>query len=344
MRADRFYCAGLLAAVILSPLDVPQACAFLHFGNGVASKWGEDTAVGTGATVTWSFVTDGTTVDPDFEGVGVIGGSDISQLRTLIDTNHGEGSFDGAIQRAFDTWSAVADIEFVQVADPGTTMAAPGSVTPNIRIGAYQPDPEHAFFHSGARAFGPPGFIVDPEVDFPESGDIFFNLNGTSAGGQQTPFHIAEGVEDVTPVDVFNFGDDLEGLFLHELGHAAIGLDHPPWDGENPDRRVMYVGDFAEPDAPFCCTALNRELHSDDIAGARFVYGLKADYDEDQDVDGNDFLLWQRDLSLGEFSAWQANYGAENVSAQLTGIPEPEAALLCALGILLIASTRQIYF
>lgn len=339
MRCDRVLCLSLFVGAVLTSLGQLTAHAFVHIGNGVASKWGDPT-VGTGATVTWSFVAEGTTVDPDFDGVKVVGGSSIAQLRSLIDTDAGEGEFDAAIQRAFDTWSAVADIEFVQVTDPGTPMAAPGSVTPNLRIGAFQPDPTHAFFNSGAFALGPPGFIVNPAVDFPESGDIFFNLNGAAGGGQQSPFHIAVGTEDETPVDFFNFGDDLEGLFLHELGHAAIGLAHPPWDGETPDHRVMYVGDFSNLDAPFCCTALNRELHPDDIAGAQFVYGLKADFDDDTDIDGADFLAWQRNPGLGNLADWQANYGSNSPTVSATTVPEPTSALLSFLALVAAASVR----
>ena len=102
------------------------AQAFVHIGQGVASKWGS-TTVGEGAVVTWGFGPDGTTVDPNFRidpfgfpnDVGVVGGSNITQLRNLIDGNHGVGSFDAAIQSAFDTWAEIADIEFVQVVEAG---------------------------------------------------------------------------------------------------------------------------------------------------------------------------------------------------------------------------------
>jgi len=344
------------------------AAAFVHIGQGVASKWG-DTQVGTGAVVTWAFVLDGTTIDPDFridpfgspDDVGAVGGSNISQLRSLIDTNHGAGEFDAAVQRAFATWSAVADINFVQVVDTGDPVAAPGSVTPNIRIGAFAPLVGHFFERTGAVGFGPPGFIVNPEIDFPESGDILFNLNGTKFGGQQSPFHIAPGTEDVTPVDVFNFGDDLEGLLLHELGHAAMGLNHPPWDGEDPDQRVMYVGDFQNEDAPFCCQSLNRQLHPDDIAGARFVYGLRGDYNDDGVVNASDYALWRESLGqtgagltadsdrnevidVGDYTAWRANFSAMEVTMQTPAAtataPEPATALLL-LAAMWLGSFRQ---
>ena len=354
--------AARILVVLLWLLIAAPAAAFVHIGNGVASKWGS-TTVGEGAVVTWGFVADGTTIDPDFridpfgspDDVGVTGTSNVSQLRTLIDTNHGAGSFDAAIQSAFDTWSQFADINFVQVTDPGDPVAAPGSVTPNIRISAFTPLAGHFFEGTGAVGFGPPGFIVNPELDFPESGDIIFNLDGNKFGGQQTPFHIAPGDEDVTPVDFFNFGDDLEGLFLHEVGHAAIGLAHPPWDGEDPDRRVMYVGDFSNPQAPFCCTAINRELHPDDIAGARFVYGLKGDFNGNGVVDAADYTVYRdsegmtgdglaadanRDgiVDTLDFDAWVLNFGAQEVLSQTfvpAAVPEPATIALLAVAVCL---------
>ncbi len=290
-----------LVCVAAGAVALPCAAEpFVHIGQGAASKWGSPT-VGTGAVVTWGFVPDGTAVDPLLridpvgspDDVGVVGTSNLSQLRGLIDTNHGLGAFDAAIRSAFDTWSAVADVQFVEVTDPGTTLGQQGSTTPNIRIAAFDPLPGHFFEGTGAIGFGPPGF-PNPVDDFPESGDVFFNLRGNKFGGNQTPFHIASGTEDVTPVDFFNFGDDLEGLFLHELGHAAIGLAHPPWNGDDPDRRVMYVGEFGNPQAPPCCTAMNRELHPDDIAGAHFVYGtptIPGDFNGNGQVEQGDLDL-----------------------------------------------------
>ena len=37
---------------------------------------------------------------------------------------------------------------------------------------------------------------------------------------------------------------------------------------------------------------------------------IPGDFDGDGDVDGHDFLVWQRDLNVGTLSEWQDNYGA----------------------------------
>lgn len=60
--------------------------------------------------------------------------------------------------------------------------------------------------------------------------------------------------------------------------------------------------------------------------------GLTADFDNDGDVDGNDFLVWQRNNSVGSLSAWENEYGMTAGSvAAATAVPEPSAALLSAI-------------
>lgn len=52
-----------------------------------------------------------------------------------------------------------------------------------------------------------------------------------------------------------------------------------------------------------------------------------GDFDEDGDVDGRDFLEWQRNPSVGNLSDWQTNYGFGTLSA-VTAVPEPSCLIL----------------
>ncbi len=324
MRSIRFRILSTLFIAAAASASTSVVLAFDTIGNGNASKWGDDPYPGSGAIVTWGYVPDGTTADP--EAAGVEGTCNLSQIRSLINTNHGDGAFEGAIERAFATWSAVANITFVgPIFDPGDPLGAVGASTPMIRIGAYALNQDY-WGVPGAIGIGPPGF--GGHENFPYSGDVVFNLNRTA---QIAPFHIASGEEDATPVDSFLYGDDLEGLFLHELGHAAIGLNHPKWAGENPDRRVMYVGDFQNEEAPFCCQAINRQLDPDDIAGAQYVYGIRGDFNRNGIVDAADYTVWRDSLGLAvtsgtgadgnvdgmvdslDYEVWKSNFG--NVTA-----------------------------
>jgi hypothetical protein len=60
-----------------------------------------------------------------------------------------------------------------------------------------------------------------------------------------------------------------------------------------------------------------------------------GDFDNDGDVDGRDFLIWQRGESphphsAEELAAWQQNYGG-GVLAEATAVPEPGAVVLMAV-------------
>ena len=58
-----------------------------------------------------------------------------------------------------------------------------------------------------------------------------------------------------------------------------------------------------------------------------------GDFDGDGDVDGRDFLAWQRGLSpnplsAGDLADWRANYGSGGLAA-VTAVPEPQALAMC---------------
>jgi len=68
--------------------------------------------------------------------------------------------------------------------------------------------------------------------------------------------------------------------------------------------------------------------------------GTSGDFDGDGDVDGHDFLLWQRGgspnpLSQSDLADWEANYGtASPIVATSTAVPEPCAGVMLLLGVM----------
>jgi hypothetical protein len=76
-------------------------------------------------------------------------------------------------------------------------------------------------------------------------------------------------------------------------------------------------------------------------ASVNYVTGGPAgDYDGDGDVDGADFLVWQRNVggvhNATTLATWKANFGAHGAEAASAAVPEPTAlALLVSLGLLL---------
>ncbi len=72
-----------------------------------------------------------------------------------------------------------------------------------------------------------------------------------------------------------------------------------------------------------------------------------GDFDADGDVDGDDFLAWQRgDVSsppdANDLNDWQTNYGAGGSTLSgVTGIPEPSSGILLLLGGFLTVRSKR---
>ncbi len=253
-------------AFLLSCFSSPIYGDFVTLGNGAGSKWGNRVHGTPSDTITWSFMSDGTTLAAGHPLIadGATGASNISSLRTLFDgANGGGNAFNQAIQNAFNTWATAAAgrITFQQVADNGAPSGGSSAASSaiDIRIGAFHSGAGTNFSFVGAVGYGPPG----DDLNFPDAlaGDVLINLD--------SQFFRAPGNEGDTFYTGGVYKNDLEGLVLHELGHAAIGLGHSI-DGTFPGYGdVMYSAfNYA--------TFVNRQLSSQDIAGLQSVYGITA--------------------------------------------------------------------
>jgi len=68
-----------------------------------------------------------------------------------------------------------------------------------------------------------------------------------------------------------------------------------------------------------------------------------ADFDDDGDVDGDDFLKWQRDLGgATDLANWQTEYGA--ITPSLSAVPEPGTALLISIAAVGLSLRRRYLF
>ena len=189
-------------------------------------KWGANTSFGAtgtdntgpgtaGGTVTYSFMANGIDMTGDSNAAA---GANVS----ITSLPGYSACFLTDIAAAFAAWSAVANIQFVQVADGNAAFNAPGA-TADIRIGAHTFDgPSNTLAHA---YYPPPNGTT-------ASGDIHFDRQeiwGCVAGG---------GAIDIGIVA------------LHEIGHA-LGLAHETRSGRravmnptyNPSVASVLLGD-----------------------------------------------------------------------------------------------------
>lgn len=68
---------------------------------------------------------------------------------------------------------------------------------------------------------------------------------------------------------------------------------------------------------------------------------LPGDFDGDNDVDGYDFLFWQRQSSIGNLEDWEDNFGATQSSISSITTPEPSALIVLIVGLIAHSSTSR---
>lgn len=153
-------------------------------------------------------------------------------------------------------------------------------------------------------------------------------------------------------------------LTLRDSTNAIIELS----DSSVDNTEHIYIG--ADQDVSF----LEPGTYTLEVSADGFIsqdYGLawrtstlfdeaSADFDEDGDVDGSDFLTWQRGLGIllgashgdgdadgdgdvdrADLAIFEADYGTSALVTSVLGVPEPGALVLVAMATLVLFSRRR---
>jgi hypothetical protein len=175
-----------------------------------------------------------------------------------------------------------------------------------------------------------------------------------------------------------NTGSNVE--IIDELFNVVVGVFYdadttpdPPWPGSN-NMSSIYLTDINAVDPS---DGANWALSADGVDGAHFgnppragdlgspgfIQGVSvvpnADFDSDNDVDGDDFLAWQRGFGSGsptladgdangdgmvdgaDLAAWEQQYGSVVIVPALENVPEPTCCLLLLTAGLFILAQRN---
>jgi hypothetical protein len=177
---------------------------------------------------------------------------------------------------------------------------------------------------------------------------LFFHAPALNDAGQ------VAYLADLVGADVTSANDDALFLFDPILGGLLIAREGDPFDVGNGDLRTVanngiLVSIGQTDDTPTSLahdgTLAFRLAFTDGTSGL-FTASLEftADFDSDGDVDGRDFLKWQRGespspLSAGDLADWQQNYGVGSLTATSVAVPKPGS--LALLGIFIMATPHR---
>jgi hypothetical protein len=129
----------------------------------------------------------------------------------------------------------------------------------------------------------------------------------------------------------------------HDFANATGSGNQGLTLGRRTDGQRPFNGSM---DATRIFTHALTEAELQEMAGFDAPPTSNGDFDEDGDVDGRDFLMWQRGespsaLSPEDLNLWAENYGTVPELTSVTAVPEPTSAvILLALGLTVAACRR----
>lgn len=203
------------------------------------------------------------------------------------------------------------------------------------------------------------GFGLNPAANgFPES--------GLPAGSGVGNFHIAETVVAVKDDQWHHIVASRNGNNIENVIVVIDGVHYGPetwadstdtWGttGSNAQIATRTPGDGGGSQQALngpvdeVAVWLNRQLTVEEaiaLYNAAVAPGDPGDFDGDSDVDGNDFLVWQRGgspspLSPADLATWKANFGASAV-ASAAAVPEPTSiGLACSAIVACLTGLRS---
>jgi hypothetical protein len=240
------------------------------------------------------------------------------------------------------------------------TTFPPNNTTPNNQVDAGyvvspRPDGSNASYPSALA----PGTIIDSssEFDFQEGDNV------RSSGHWMRANRLID--EDHTQIDQVIGGREASGVEIPSNGPNFIGLNGEiaylgvkvhlnGADNMNPTYGWIGIRIDNEADATGAVVGYAYESTPNTAiaAGDAGPVVANADYDDDGDVDGHDFLIWQRAngstvapntsadgtgdglVNAADLALWRTNYGTATAASagSVTAVPEPASMAMGGIG------------
>ncbi|MEO2049474.1 MAG: lamin tail domain-containing protein [Pirellulales bacterium] len=144
----------------------------------------------------------------------------------------------------------------------------------------------------------------------------------------------------VSVVDYTDNENDIDNPWPQDNGSGSILLTDLALD-QNIGLNWLISGPF-DPYGSFNASAVlgTVDIHAGGDVGSPGTFDnsvISADFDEDGDVDGYDFLIWQRGVGTTDdaayLAAWQDQFGSTTATAATSAVPEPTSLMLLGLAL-----------
>lgn len=181
--------------------------------------------------------------------------------------------------------------------------------------------------------------ITSTTIETLTSPGSILNVNGDfTMSGNNSVLNMLIGAP--TAHDQINVTGNLAADGILNIGTGSVTLGAAAGDIFDIFTFGSVSGSFDAVNLPELGVGLGWDTSSLLVNGQLAVVSVATpgDFDGDGDVDGRDFLAWQRGqsptpLSAGDLADWQANYGQSGpLTASSTAVPEPGAVVLMLLG------------
>jgi len=128
----------------------------------------------------------------------------------------------------------------------------------------------------------------------------------------------------------------LASVLAHEIGHN-LGLSH-----NSINQNLMQSGGSNDDEGQQLDAAQINTIIASRFAVAATTPMLPGDFNGSGRVDGADFLVWQRGgspnpRSNSDLTLWRTNYGRTGATPTGAAVPEPQALLIAATGMIAFA-------